>query len=578
MKKTGWVLVGLLFAWSFGGPVFAQETSSPESSDFRFAIMRPDPETLQRWMDEYETAPEAEIDPIIQSYLLQAQEAALPTSLSLLNHIQYTPSQRSQGGCGDCWVWASTGVMEIALSVQNNVLDRLSTQFINSCKTDSYPCCGGSLNGFSSWYASKGYAIPWSNTNASFQDGSKSCSGTPAVACANISTAPKYPLTSISPTTVPTTGYSTDATPITNIKNVLNQEKGIYFAYYLANNTDWNGFFSFWSNQPETAIWDPDQYCGHTWVNGQGAGHAVLIVGYDDSDINSANHYWIVLNSWGTTGGRPNGLFRMKMHMNYNCTLQGISGYVRQFQTLNMGYSIPSAFHPDTIGVYRPSDSTFYLRNTNTSGSPDITARYGISGDLPVVGDWTGSGMKTIGVYRPNKATFYLRNTNSSGIGNITVRYGLTGDIPIAGDWTNKGYDSVGVYRPSNSIFFLRNSNTTGIADIKARYGIPGDLPLVGDWTGKGYDSIGVYRPSNGKFYLRNSNTTGVADLSFSFGPLGGIPLVGDWNGDGIDTVGIYLDGTAYLRNSNTSGPADTTFSYGLLGDVPIAGDWDGLP
>ena len=38
-----------------------------------------------------------------------------------------------------------------------------------------------------------------------------------------------------------------------------------------------------------------------------GSGHAVVIVGYDETDAD--NPYWIVLNSWGTAEGkRPNGL------------------------------------------------------------------------------------------------------------------------------------------------------------------------------------------------------------------------------------------------------------------------------
>ena len=348
----GWVLVGLLLSLSLGGAVFAQETSLPDSADFQFPLMRPDPVTLHKWIDDYETAPEAEIDPVIHSYLLQAQEANVTTSLSLLSHIQYTPSQRNQGNCGDCWTWAGTGVMEIALSVQNGVLDRLSTQFLNSCKTDSYACCGGNLTGFSNWYYSEGYAIPWSNTNASFQDASASyscpkSSGSAIVPCANISTTPDYPITSISPVTISTTGYSTDTTPILNIKTVLNSGKGVYFAFWLANSTDWNGFYSFWGNT-ETAIWDPDQYCGHTWDTTDGAGHAVLIVGYNDDDPSPANHYWIVLNSWGTASGyRPNGLFRMKMHMNYNCIMHQTGyadWYCRQFQTLNVAFSVPGGY------------------------------------------------------------------------------------------------------------------------------------------------------------------------------------------------------------------------------------------
>ena len=45
----------------------------------------------------------------------------------------------------------------------------------------------------------------------------------------------------------------------------------------------------------------------------------------------------------------------------------------------------------DTIGVFRPSDRGFYLRNGNASGTPDAVVYFGAAG-VPVVGDWNGDG------------------------------------------------------------------------------------------------------------------------------------------------------------------------------------------
>src|SRR6266404_992251 len=75
----------------------------------------------------------------------------------------------------------------------------------------------------------------------------------------------------------------------------------------------------------------------------------------------------------------------------------------------------PSLHHASTIGVYRPGNTFFYLRNTNTAGNPDISVPFGASGDIPVVGDWDGNGTVTIGVYRASISTFFLRNSNSIG-------------------------------------------------------------------------------------------------------------------------------------------------------------------
>ena len=43
---------------------------------------------------------------------------------------------------------------------------------------------------------------------------------------------------------------------------------------------------------------------------------------------------------------------------------------------------------------------------------------YGVpdTGLIPLCGDWTGNGMDTIGLYDPTTSVFYLRNSNSSGM------------------------------------------------------------------------------------------------------------------------------------------------------------------
>ena len=62
---------------------------------------------------------------IYQQYLEteKLSDAALSTtqgSKSLLSHLQYTPVQRNQGNCGNCWVWASTGAIEDRKSTRLN--------------------------------------------------------------------------------------------------------------------------------------------------------------------------------------------------------------------------------------------------------------------------------------------------------------------------------------------------------------------------------------------------------------------------------------------------------------------------
>jgi len=249
----------------------------------------------------------------------------------------------------------------------------------------------------------------------------------------------------------------------------------------------------------------------------------------------------------------------------------------------------------DTIGLYDPTSATYFLRNSNTTGVADIPAfNFGANVPtrwIPFAGDWNGDGIKTIGVYEPTGASFFLRNTNSSGTADVAVNFGVPGWIPIAGDWDGDGIDTIGAFDPASALFYLRNSNTSGVADIEFRYG-PGTLswrPVVGDWNGDGIDTVGLYNPSRGiprvgRFLLRNSNTTGQADVAFNFNSPNLKPLSGDWNRDGVDTIGTIDPTTAIvsLRNSNSGGGPDIQFTYGVTAPplteawVPVVGDWNG--
>jgi hypothetical protein len=244
---------------------------------------------------------------------------------------------------------------------------------------------------------------------------------------------------------------------------------------------------------------------------------------------------------------------------------------------------------PDTIALFRPAGSTFYLRNSNTTGPADLVFQYGTtnSGWVPLAGDWNGDGIVTSGLFDRTTSTFHLRNSNTAGVDNIVFKFGSSGTTwtPLAGDWDGNRTTTVGFYRPETGQFFLRNHNSPGIAEVSFNFGPAnaGWLPIVGDWNGDGRQTVALFRPSTSTFYLRNSNTSGIADLTFNFGPAnaGWLPIAGDWNGDLIFGVGLYRPATStfYLRNLLTSGIADLTFNYGPAGAgwKPLVGQWDGL-
>jgi hypothetical protein len=315
--------------WGFFAPQ-ASASLAPRT----YPIMHPTQREASLWAGQYNNSARAYLSPEIEGKMASAPVAAF----NLRDQLKYTPAERDQGTCGNCWAWAGTGVMELDYARQKGVSDRLSVQYLvsnyNGGCGDSGACCGGWLSDLAGFYQDKKIMVPWSNSNAHYRDGKNDCGACSSVPASFISTEPHYELSAISANTIPTHNLSREEA-ISNIKNVLLQGKGIWFGYFLPDKSSWDDFFSFWGSQPESAVWQPDGADGRTFDYQNGGGHAVLCVGYDESDPN--NRYWIMLNSWGKTAGRPSGLFRMSMDMNYNCSYADI-GNAFFWMTLDMSY------------------------------------------------------------------------------------------------------------------------------------------------------------------------------------------------------------------------------------------------
>ena len=84
-----------------------------------------------------------------------------------------------------------------------------------------------------------------------------------------------------------------------------------------------------------------------------------------------------------------------------------------------------------------------------TAGYADVTFAYGAAGAgwKPIAGDWNGDGKDTMGLYDPSRSMFFLRNTTSlqgpddKGYADVAFTFGGAGAgwLPIAGDWNGPG-------------------------------------------------------------------------------------------------------------------------------------------
>jgi len=258
---------------------------------------------------------------------------------------------------------------------------------------------------------------------------------------------------------------------------------------------------------------------------------------------------------------------------------------------------------PSRIGVFRNSTHSFYLDHNGNGvwDGADIDEKFnfGLTGDIPVSGNWDGRfssepGLRTteIGVFRPSTHTFYLDwNGNGKWDGAVTDRafnFGLSGDIPLSGDWRGFGTTEIGVFRPSTHMFYLDwngNGRWDGpVTDRAFNFGLSGDVPVSGEWSGSGRTCIGVYRPLTHTFYL-DYNGNGKWDGAFSdrsnnFGLNGDFPISGDWDKSGKTRIGVFRPSThTFYLDWNGNGVwngagVDRAFNFGLTGDKPVSGVW----
>jgi hypothetical protein len=150
----------------------------------------------------------------------------------------------------------------------------------------------------------------------------------------------------------------------------------------------------------------------------------------------------------------------------------------------------------DSIGVFRRSEKKWYLdTNRNkvldgcrTDECPSFSVY--VNGDIHVTGDWTGSGTTQLGLFRPSTGEWFLsRNGNRSWNGckkdTCITNFGDTGDLPVIGDWDGTGTSKIGVFSPDTGEWFLDfngNGKWDDGIDLHFSYGGRGDVPVVGKW------------------------------------------------------------------------------------------------
>ncbi len=256
----------------------------------------------------------------------EQSQLGLPLSYNWCDLEGCTPV-KNQGNCGSCWAFSTVGTLESKIKLQDTVEEDLSEQYLVSCNTDYWDCCGG-------WWAHDyhQWKIPPSESQAGAVMEAVFPYGSAAISCGSLEVSCSGPYTHT---------YQIDSWafvgPEYGVPSVADIKQAIYdhgpVSVAVCAGPAWPSY--------DGGVFTTDESlsCFPTYVN-----HAVVLVGWNDTD-----GAWILRNSWGPFWGE--------------------SGYMRiGYGVSNVGYS---------------ANYIFYSELPNKSYLPLVMKTYALSEPTP---------------------------------------------------------------------------------------------------------------------------------------------------------------------------------------------------
>jgi len=154
------------------------------------------------------------------------------------------------------------------------------------------------------------------------------------------------------------------------------------------------------------------------------------------------------------------------------------------------------------LGLVRAEQEPALLSSTR-GGEQKASIRhvfeFGEVGAMPVVGDWSGTGVSSIGTFRDGCWKLDIDGDGRWTKDDALVYLGQEGDIPVVGDFNRDGRDDLGIYRRGTWHIDTTGDRRLSNDDLILQLGDADDTPVVGDWDGDGRAQIGVvHRNANG--------------------------------------------------------------------------------
>lgn len=208
--------------------------------------------------------------------------APLPASFDWRDYGVVTPA-KNQGGCGSCWAFATVGCMESKIILAGGPVYNLAEEQQVACNESMWGCCGGYYGAFQYWYDHG----PLQESCTGYSDYYTNCPTETNVACEDlVCEAVPYRAANL---------FTVNTSDLDSVKTSIYQDGPAYFSFAV-----YTDFFSYWGGGSPGAVYRQasGSYEG---------GHAVLVIGWDDS-----KGALLCKNSWGANGGpNNNGTFWM---------------------------------------------------------------------------------------------------------------------------------------------------------------------------------------------------------------------------------------------------------------------------
>ena len=514
--------------------------------------------SIQDMNDEYIAYDNASV------YNPVAKLSAAPTTLT--NEFP-KPSYAnwSQGDCGSCWVWAGTGALAQSLFVYTGTSTPLSIQFFNSNymngnilmqKPHDWACTGGFAStfadiyiaGVNQSYAGGPFVVPWSNFNASYKDSDVDGNNAQTTLPKNLITnTPNFGFSLVEDLRVLEKPYSNQTAAIDNITLALVDKKVIFYAMQMPNSTAMSQFRDFYNNQADNIIWDMDQY-NQSFFNfsaGEGSAHAMIIIGYNKTDVDRTKHYWVVQNSWGNSTNRPKGQYKLKMWMDYNATFNNTEFTSQEFTVFNVSWKTdptvssiaPSTGHTGSISItdiegtnfvnsadVMLKSSTLNPRNAgnlvNGTGGALLNdpARVTISGNYAYIASNTSNALEIVNLSNPFVPVHEGRIVNGTGGALLNGPYdvAVSGKYAYVASYRDDAIEIIDISNPSAPVHKSKISNGTGGALLvdPQRVIVSKNFAFVASSGSNALEILNISNPLAPVHYASLVNGTGGALLN----------------------------------------------------------------